>query len=84
MRMKLFCDFSHGQQMVHGAGLCRLSLALHAACNMSPNVRRSNSGQHAGHVELRSMPTVEACTAQDLPDFNTISAILLTTTFTQI
>ena len=34
------------------AGLCHLSLAFHAACNGSPNVRRSNSGQqmYAGHV----------------------------------
>ena len=27
------------------AGLCRLSLAFHAACNGSSNVRRSNSDQ---------------------------------------
>ena len=34
------------------AGLCRLSLAFHAACNGSPNVMRSNTGQqvYAGHV----------------------------------
>ena len=34
------------------ADLCRLSLAFHAACNGSPNVMRSNSGQqvYAGHV----------------------------------
>ena len=33
------------------AGLCRLSLAFHAACNGSPNVR-SNFGQqvYVGHV----------------------------------
>ena len=34
------------------AGLCRLSLAFHASCNGSANVRRSNSGQqvYVGHV----------------------------------
>ena len=38
------------------AGLCRLSLAFHAACNGSPHVRRSNSGQqvYAGHVWLET------------------------------
>ena len=33
------------------AGLCRLSLALHAASNGSPNVRSSSGQQvYAGHV----------------------------------
>ena len=35
------------------AGMCRLSLAFHVACNNSPNVRRSNSGYqvYAGRLE---------------------------------
>ena len=57
MRLKLFRDFNRptdGTYMVVElvAGLCRLSVAFHAVCNSSPNVRRSHSGQqvYTGHA----------------------------------
>ena len=50
--VKVFLDFNWPADGGRRVGGWFVSLAFHAACNSSPDVRRSNSGQqvHAGHV----------------------------------
>ena len=35
------------------SGVCRLSCAFHAACNIPPDVRRSDTGQYVYAVQVR-------------------------------
>ena len=50
------------------AGLCRLSLAFHAAGNGSPNLRRSHSGHWAGvcwsRLVVSHIPSISSDTAR--------------------